>query len=125
MADMVDATEHYLDQRGLDRPHVVGNSMGGYIAIELARRGRAATVCALSPAGFWSAGDGLQTEAFKAIDKNRASGRRFRPFAPLLLKSATVRRIGMRDVACHGDRLSAARIVEIADDGIACHGGCR
>ena len=87
MADMVDAAEHYLDQRGLDRPHVVGNSMGGYIAIELARRGRAATVCALSPAGFWSAGDGLQTEAFKAVDKNRASGRRFRPFAPLLLKS--------------------------------------
>ena len=120
MADMVDATEHYLDQRGLDRPHLAGNSMGGYIAIELARRGRAATVCALSPGGFWSAGDGLQTQAFKVIEKNRANGRRSRPFAPLLLKSATVRRLGMRDAACHGDRLSAARIVEIADDGIAC-----
>jgi pimeloyl-ACP methyl ester carboxylesterase len=120
MADMVDATEHYLDQRGLDRPHLAGNSMGGYIAIELARRGRAATVCALSPPGFWSAGDGLQTQAFKGIEKNGASARRLRPLAPLLLKSATVRRLGCRDIACRGDRLSAARIIEIADDGIAC-----
>jgi pimeloyl-ACP methyl ester carboxylesterase len=119
MADMVDATEHYLDQRDLDRPHLAGNSIGGYIAIELARRGRAATVCALSPVGFWSAGDGLQTEASKAVDKNRANARRLRPLAPLLFKSATVRRLGMRDGACRGDRLSAARIVEIADDGIA------
>jgi len=119
MSDVVDAAEHYLDERGLDRPHLVGNSVGGYIAIELARRGRAATVCALSPAGFWSAGDGLQTEVFKVVHKNIASGRRFRPLAPLLFKSATVRRLGMRDAACHGDRMSAARIVAIADDGIA------
>ena len=60
MTDVVDAAERYLDEHGLDRPHLAGNSMGGYMAIELARRGRAATVCALSPPGFWSAGDGLQ-----------------------------------------------------------------
>jgi len=46
MSDVVDAAEQYLDEHGLDRPHLAGNSMGGYMAIELARRGRAATVCA-------------------------------------------------------------------------------
>jgi pimeloyl-ACP methyl ester carboxylesterase len=120
MSDVVDAAEHYLDEHGLDRPHLAGNSTGGYIAIELARRGRAATVCALSPPGFWSGGDGLQTETFEAGDKARAAGRRFRPFAPLLFKSATVRRLGMRDAACRGDRLSSARIVEMIDDNLAC-----
>ena len=60
MSDVVDAAERYLDEHGLDRPHLAGNSMGGYMAIELARRGRAATVCALSPAGLWSdLGSGL------------------------------------------------------------------
>ena len=50
--DVIDAAEEYLNEHGLQRPHLVGNSAGGFVALELARRGRAATVCALSPAGF-------------------------------------------------------------------------
>lgn len=38
---------------GLTRPHVVGNSLGGAIALELGRRGDAAAVTAFSPIGFW------------------------------------------------------------------------
>jgi pimeloyl-ACP methyl ester carboxylesterase len=67
IADLVDATERYLDDHGLSRPHLAGNSMGGWIAIELARRGRAATVCALSPAGFWYAGRNSQTDSTRKI----------------------------------------------------------
>ncbi len=44
----------FLDELGLQRPHVAGNSMGGAIALELARAGRAASAVALSPAGFWT-----------------------------------------------------------------------
>lgn len=39
---------------GLDRPHVVGNSLGGLLALELGRAGGARSVTALSPAGFWN-----------------------------------------------------------------------
>jgi pimeloyl-ACP methyl ester carboxylesterase len=42
-----------FDDLGLDRPHLAGNSLGGRLALELAVAGRAATVTALSPAGFW------------------------------------------------------------------------
>jgi pimeloyl-ACP methyl ester carboxylesterase len=38
---------------GLDRPHVAGNSLGGRLALETGVAGRAASVTALSPAGFW------------------------------------------------------------------------
>ncbi|GAA2445649.1 alpha/beta fold hydrolase [Streptomyces macrosporus] len=38
----------------LDRPHVVGNSFGGLLALELGRRGDARSVTAFSPAGFWT-----------------------------------------------------------------------
>lgn len=50
-----DAVEAELDSAGLSSAHLVGNSSGGWLALELARRGRARTVVALSPAGMWTA----------------------------------------------------------------------
>ena len=73
MTDVVDAAERYLDEQGLQRPHLAGNSMGGYVAIELARRGRAATVCALSPGGFWSLGDGFQSSSIWETSTRRVA----------------------------------------------------
>jgi pimeloyl-ACP methyl ester carboxylesterase len=49
-----DAVGHLLEDMGVRRPHVAGNSMGGAIALELALREFAASVTAFSPAGFWS-----------------------------------------------------------------------
>ena len=43
----------FLDEQGLDRPHVAGNSLGGRIALEAGANGHARSVTALSPAGFW------------------------------------------------------------------------
>jgi pimeloyl-ACP methyl ester carboxylesterase len=44
------ATMEFL---GIENAHVVGNSLGGLIALEIAADGRARSVTALSPAGFW------------------------------------------------------------------------
>jgi pimeloyl-ACP methyl ester carboxylesterase len=44
----------FLDELGLERPHVAGNSLGGWIALALAQQGRASSATALSPAGFWN-----------------------------------------------------------------------
>jgi pimeloyl-ACP methyl ester carboxylesterase len=52
-----DAFRRFFAAEGLDRPHVAGNSMGGAIALELARRGAVASGTALSPAGFWTAAE--------------------------------------------------------------------
>jgi pimeloyl-ACP methyl ester carboxylesterase len=49
-----DAFEWFFAEIGLERPHVAGNSMGGAIALELARRGAVASATAISPAGFWT-----------------------------------------------------------------------
>ncbi len=120
MTDMVDAAERYLDECGLDRPHLAGNSMGGFVAIELARRGRAATVCAFSPGGLWKSGDGFQQRAFGRLQRGVALGRLTRPFLPVIYSSPRLRRLILRDVACHADRISAARALEFIDDGIGC-----
>jgi pimeloyl-ACP methyl ester carboxylesterase len=47
-----DVVEADLDGEGLDAVHVAGNSLGGWIAIELARRGRARSVVAFAPSGL-------------------------------------------------------------------------
>ncbi|WP_433719048.1 alpha/beta fold hydrolase [Actinoplanes sp. CA-051413] len=50
LADLVAA---FLDKLGLDRPELAGSSLGGGIALELGRRGRASAVTAFAPVGFW------------------------------------------------------------------------
>jgi pimeloyl-ACP methyl ester carboxylesterase len=50
---LVDGIEAELDRLGLQKVHIAGNSLGGWIGIELARRGRARSLVLLSPAGAW------------------------------------------------------------------------
>jgi pimeloyl-ACP methyl ester carboxylesterase len=38
---------------GVQRPHVAGNSLGGWVALELGLSGYARTVTAIAPAGLW------------------------------------------------------------------------
>ena len=50
---LADGVERALDEAGFAAAHVVGNSLGGYVALQLAERGRALSVVALAPAGGW------------------------------------------------------------------------
>ncbi len=52
VAAITDAVERTLDVEGVDRVHVLGNSLGGRVALELARRGRARSVMAIGPSGL-------------------------------------------------------------------------
>jgi pimeloyl-ACP methyl ester carboxylesterase len=54
---LADAVEQAMDEAGFDSAHVAGNSLGGYLALQLAARGRARSVVALAPAGGWAEGD--------------------------------------------------------------------
>jgi pimeloyl-ACP methyl ester carboxylesterase len=59
----VDAVERTMDEAGFRLAHLVGNSLGGYLAFQLAARGRAASVVAFAPAGGWATGD----DSFEAL----------------------------------------------------------
>ncbi len=52
VAAITDAVESTLDKEGVGRVHVLGNSLGARIALELARRGRALSVVAIAPSGM-------------------------------------------------------------------------
>lgn len=62
----VDAVERAMDAVGLDLAHLVGNSLGGHVAFQLAARSRAASVVAFAPAGGWAAGDSSYEDLLRA-----------------------------------------------------------
>jgi pimeloyl-ACP methyl ester carboxylesterase len=87
---MAAAVLAFLDDLGLDRPHLAGNSLGGALALVAAARGRAATVTAASPAGFWSAR--WQYPWVKAVFLGaQVSGAAIRSGVPLLARSVAGR----------------------------------
>jgi pimeloyl-ACP methyl ester carboxylesterase len=56
MDRVTDVLERDLDAAGISTAHIVGSSLGGWLAFELAARGRARSVVALAPAGGWQPG---------------------------------------------------------------------
>ena len=52
-AALAAAVAGLLDELGIEKPHVVGNSLGGWVALELASMRPAASLTLLSPAGLW------------------------------------------------------------------------
>jgi pimeloyl-ACP methyl ester carboxylesterase len=80
---LTDAVEAALDEAGFDRPLIAGNSLGGWIACELARRGRAAGVVAISPAGMHTWREARYSAA--TMRMGHRQGRVLGPLVPLLL----------------------------------------
>jgi pimeloyl-ACP methyl ester carboxylesterase len=77
---LADALELDLDERGLDQVHILGNSLGARLALELARRGRARSVVAIAPSGL-----SIPPERVLQVAGMAVSGAIFsalRPFVP-------------------------------------------
>jgi pimeloyl-ACP methyl ester carboxylesterase len=116
--DVVDDAERFLDRLQLDRVHLAGNSMGGWVALELARRGRALSVCALSPAGAWTANDRKRASAM--LRSAVAATRRSKVLIPWLAFSGGFRRWALRENAVHGHLVTRDELLEIIDDLLGC-----
>jgi pimeloyl-ACP methyl ester carboxylesterase len=121
IAHVVDDAERFLDELRLDKAHLAGNSMGGWVALELARRGRALSVCGLSPAGCWPplVGGEARPAAMK-LGRAVRDTRMGRRVLPLLARFSRFRRWALRVTAAHGHRVSARDLVELADDLLGC-----
>jgi pimeloyl-ACP methyl ester carboxylesterase len=52
-AELAAAVAALLDELQIDRPHLAGNSLGGWVAMELAKTRPVRSVTLLSPAGLW------------------------------------------------------------------------
>jgi pimeloyl-ACP methyl ester carboxylesterase len=119
-ASACDHLESHLDELGVGSAHVVGNSLGGGLALELAKRGRARSVVALAPAGGWSDGDGeakrLARFFAQQVRMTRVSAR----VMPTVMSRPRSRRFAMREAMRHGERMRAAEGIEMARSSAHC-----
>ena len=101
--DLVDHVEAEMDRHGWDSAHVVGNSLGGWVSLELARRGRARSVTAIAPAGGYDTVT-LRDAALVASFVAAAVGRRPARLTNLLPAIPIVTGLALKAVA-HDPRL--------------------
>ncbi|WP_183097466.1 alpha/beta fold hydrolase [Nocardioides pelophilus] len=114
-----DSVEAVMDAAGWDTAHVAGNSLGGWTAMELGRRGRARSVVALSPAGGWPDNADDRERIRRHWARIRRQIELTRRVAPLGLRNARVRRYSFAEVAVWGDRISPKHAVELLDIALA------
>lgn len=90
--EMARAVGAFLDERDIARAHLVGNSLGGWTALEAAADGRARSVTALCPAGLWEP----IREPLGAIQFNRRAAVATRRVIPTVMRIAPLRRALIR-----------------------------
>jgi pimeloyl-ACP methyl ester carboxylesterase len=62
---LLEMVERTLDEVSVETAHLAGNSLGGYVALKLAERGRARSVVAFAPAGGWAPDDDSYRELLR------------------------------------------------------------
>lgn len=104
MEETVAELEEFFAELGLDRPHVVGNSLGGLIALELGKRGTVASVTALSPASFWNKPE--QVWAAGTLSTLKLMTYSPTPVLKLFASKPLLRRISLQSLYVHPERLT-------------------
>jgi pimeloyl-ACP methyl ester carboxylesterase len=99
----------FIDELGLARPHLAGNSLGGWLALELARQDRARSATGLSPAGFHNPLEGR----FQRLSLSLAfrGARLIAPRAERVLARPGVRRLLTQQFFARPDNVTASEAV--------------
>ena len=96
-------------ETGVERPHVAGNSLGGWVALEIAKAQGAASVCLISPAGLWRRPLGP-----RKLD-SRAWARRIRPLVLAATRNRRARHAMLRTTVGRPENVPAADAREMID----------
>ena len=110
-ARLAERIARFMDELGLERAHVAGFSMGGWITLELNKMGRTLSACALCPAGFWNRRERAFCKA--SLHNTRASVKLMGDRAERLFQSPFIRRAANRQYLEHGERLTPEQAVDM------------
>jgi pimeloyl-ACP methyl ester carboxylesterase len=116
----VDAVERQLDALRLDQAHLAGNSLGGWLALELAARGRALSVTGVCPAGGWDPSSREERTVARYFRRNQLLLRIFRPLLPMVARHATLRRIALRDLVGDGRKVTPVSALGLFEGARGC-----
>jgi pimeloyl-ACP methyl ester carboxylesterase len=117
---LVDAVERDMDDAGFDTAHLVGNSLGGWIALELARRGRARSVVAIAPAGGWEAGTRDERRLRNLFRRSHRLASALAPHADSVLRRPRLRRLLLSQGVARGELIPPATAAAMVRDSVEC-----
>jgi pimeloyl-ACP methyl ester carboxylesterase len=119
-ATLADAVERCMDDAGFETAHVVGNSLGGYVALQLAARGRARSVVALAPAGGWAENDTSFRELLTLQASLHALSRRTAPHVDAAVATPQGRRRATQLITVRYEHIPAELIAHFVLGVAAC-----
>ena len=115
--------ERAMDAAGWETAHVAGNSLGGYLAVQLAARGRAESVVALAPAGGWAAEDSFFTETLVPFFTTLREGlTAAEPQLDAMLASPEGRRLATSQTVVNFEHIPVELLAHQARGMIGCEG---
>jgi len=120
IADAADSLEGHLDDLGVQTAHLVGNSMGGALAIELAKRGRARSVVALSPGGGWQPGGSEPQRIARFFARQMRIIRMANPRLEQVMARSRSRQLSLRDVMRCGQLVAPSDAVQLSRGALGC-----
>lgn len=110
----------FLDELGLGRPHIAGNSLGGLFSLEAADRGLVSSATVLSPAGFYTA---LELRwATTVLRASRLGARTPRFLMGTLARSPKLRQAMFGMIYGHPGRLDRTELLDDAHALRSCPG---
>ena len=111
-AVMADAVEAAMDAAGVAEAVLVGNSLGGWVAFQLAARGRARAVVAFAPAGGWARDDASWNELLALQSSIHEAAKAAAPHAPAILSTVDGRRRATRYVTERFEHIPVELLVD-------------
>jgi pimeloyl-ACP methyl ester carboxylesterase len=117
---LADHVERQLDELGWDTCHIVGNSLGGWVAFELERRGRARTVTGIAPAGGWTRWTPTKFEVIAKFVMGAPAWAVARWLGPRTLRLPFSRRVATFPISGTPDGVSEVELEAIIDDVAHC-----
>jgi pimeloyl-ACP methyl ester carboxylesterase len=120
---LADAVERAMDEAGFEDAHVVGNSLGGFVALQLAARGRARSVVALAPAGGWTEGNPAFAETIAFFRSMQELLKNAAPHADEIAASPEGRRMATEYFAVNYEHIPADLISHLMRGAAACDVG--
>ncbi|HEX5224991.1 MAG TPA: alpha/beta hydrolase [Solirubrobacteraceae bacterium] len=120
VAALVDQVEREMDDARFETAHIAGNSLGGWIALELANRGRARSVVALAPAGGWERGTRAERRLKALFTRSHAMSTRMLPYMPKLLSRPRLRRLLLGQAVARGDLLDPGSALALVRSAVEC-----
>jgi pimeloyl-ACP methyl ester carboxylesterase len=121
IAQATDYLEAHLDEIGVGTAHFAGNSLGGALALELAKRGRARSVVGISPAGGLRPGDDASArQIIKVFSRMQKTTTASLKHLPRVMARPGLRRLALRDVMTRGHQVPAAEALALARSSVRC-----